>query len=253
MSWFNKAVNVVKGAWQDFTGQTAWQQQAEYNTPANQMARYRDAGLNPNLIYGSGQASAGNMTSAPDYQTKFSKALQVLDLFKGIADIKKQSDESKLDKARTVAAIEHQKDVLDFQKKQAIIDTMFKDKDFGLRSSEFEWKKGQSRQEYLLKKAAQTLAQDKFDWERGHIDKYGTKPGTSIDYVNMLFSNLLGKPTTDVGTDTGNILNNGFADAFGLLGDIGNMGYMTKVAIKKMVKSALDDMVGGFAGQGYRR
>ena len=35
----------------------------EYNKPVNQMARYREAGLNPMLIYGSGQSiSAGNTT-----------------------------------------------------------------------------------------------------------------------------------------------------------------------------------------------
>lgn len=38
-----------------------WQEQNEYNTPANQMARYRDAGLNPNLIYGLGDS--GNASS----------------------------------------------------------------------------------------------------------------------------------------------------------------------------------------------
>ena len=33
--------------------------QNEYNTPANQMKRLQDAGLNPNLIYGSGSANTG--------------------------------------------------------------------------------------------------------------------------------------------------------------------------------------------------
>lgn len=36
--------------------------QNEYNTPANQMARYQSAGLNPHLIYG--QGSPGNQQSA---------------------------------------------------------------------------------------------------------------------------------------------------------------------------------------------
>lgn len=40
--------------------------QNNYNSPKNQMARYRDAGLNPHLIYGNGQASSGNMASAPE-------------------------------------------------------------------------------------------------------------------------------------------------------------------------------------------
>lgn len=44
-----------------------WREQAEYNKPVNQMARFAEAGLNPNLIYG--QASSGNMASAPSLQS----------------------------------------------------------------------------------------------------------------------------------------------------------------------------------------
>lgn len=36
-----------------------WQMQNEYNLPKNQMKRLQDAGLNPNLIYGSGSANTG--------------------------------------------------------------------------------------------------------------------------------------------------------------------------------------------------
>lgn len=46
-----------------------WNRQNEYNHPLQQMARYSEAGLNPNLIYGTGSASAGNaspMSSAAD-------------------------------------------------------------------------------------------------------------------------------------------------------------------------------------------
>lgn len=48
-----------------------WNKQNAYNTPAAQMSRYTDAGLNPNLIYG--QGSNGNATSigsppTPTYQ-----------------------------------------------------------------------------------------------------------------------------------------------------------------------------------------
>jgi hypothetical protein len=45
-----------------------WNKMNEYNSPASQMARYSAAGLNPNLIYGSGSASAGNASSMPHYQ-----------------------------------------------------------------------------------------------------------------------------------------------------------------------------------------
>lgn len=36
-----------------------WKMQNEYNLPVNQMKRLQDAGLNPNLIYGSGSANTG--------------------------------------------------------------------------------------------------------------------------------------------------------------------------------------------------
>lgn len=44
-----------------------WNRQNEYNSPTSQMERYRSAGLNPNLIYGSGTASAGNASTLPKY------------------------------------------------------------------------------------------------------------------------------------------------------------------------------------------
>lgn len=43
-----------------------WNTQNEYNSPKNQMQRYRDANLNPNLIYGEGvSASSGNSSNMP--------------------------------------------------------------------------------------------------------------------------------------------------------------------------------------------
>lgn len=45
--------------------QEAVNQQNAYNTPAMQMQRLKDAGLNPNLAYGMG--TVGNQTSIPEY------------------------------------------------------------------------------------------------------------------------------------------------------------------------------------------
>lgn len=42
-----------------------WNRQNEYNTPSAQMERFKAAGLNPNLIYG--QGNAGNAQGAPSY------------------------------------------------------------------------------------------------------------------------------------------------------------------------------------------
>lgn len=42
-----------------------WSKTNAYNSPASQMARYQEAGLNPNLIYG--QGTSGNAVGTPSY------------------------------------------------------------------------------------------------------------------------------------------------------------------------------------------
>lgn len=56
-----------------------WREMNEYNTPKNQMARYQEAGLNPNLIYGTGSASAGNAGSFPEYKAPNLSRFQAFD------------------------------------------------------------------------------------------------------------------------------------------------------------------------------
>jgi hypothetical protein len=43
-----------------------WKMQNEYNSPKQQMARYNEAGLNPNLMYDKG--TSGNSQTIPQYQ-----------------------------------------------------------------------------------------------------------------------------------------------------------------------------------------
>ena len=57
-----------------------WNKQNEYNSPKAQMERFREAGLNPNLIYGNGAASAGNAGSPPQYQAPNLRSYQGWDL-----------------------------------------------------------------------------------------------------------------------------------------------------------------------------
>lgn len=45
-----------------------WRMQNEYNTPEQQMQRYRDAGLNPNLAYGMGNSGNAGSISTPTPQ-----------------------------------------------------------------------------------------------------------------------------------------------------------------------------------------
>lgn len=45
-----------------------WQKANEYNTPQQQMARLKDAGLNPNLVYGNGSVVGNTTQQTPKYQ-----------------------------------------------------------------------------------------------------------------------------------------------------------------------------------------
>lgn len=45
-----------------------WNMQNEYNSPEQQMARFRKAGLNPNLIYGQGNSGPAGNVQTPDVQ-----------------------------------------------------------------------------------------------------------------------------------------------------------------------------------------
>lgn len=49
-----------------------WNRQNDYNTPAAQMSRYAQAGLNPNLVYD--QGNNGNASSAPSFDVPEMKA-----------------------------------------------------------------------------------------------------------------------------------------------------------------------------------
>ena len=75
------ALNTAGSAVSSFIGnifnRNEWKRQAEYNSPVNQMARLKQAGLNPHLVYGNGASvSVGNQNqpaqvSAPQIDTDF--------------------------------------------------------------------------------------------------------------------------------------------------------------------------------------
>lgn len=71
-----------------------WNMQNEYNSPKNQMKRFSDAGLNPNLMYGKG--TPGNATTLPQYQglessgTMYGHSMSGL---QGIANVEKVKTE----------------------------------------------------------------------------------------------------------------------------------------------------------------
>ena len=93
--FYSKIGNFIKGAWKDYTGQSAVEQQNaanlnlakyqsqmqeefynKYSSPEALMRQYKQAGLNPNLVYGSASAGQGNVPgfSAPQVERNMSGA-----------------------------------------------------------------------------------------------------------------------------------------------------------------------------------
>lgn len=68
-----------------------WNRQNEYNSPEQQMLRYKQAGLNPNLIYDGGSSSSGNATQLPKYDAPTlsydTKLPNILDMMSRYQDI----------------------------------------------------------------------------------------------------------------------------------------------------------------------
>lgn len=62
-SWKEFAANYALQQQANANEVEMWKMQQDYNTPAAQMQRFKEAGLNPNLIYS--QGNAGNASSAP--------------------------------------------------------------------------------------------------------------------------------------------------------------------------------------------
>lgn len=99
--------NMEMARWQNDVNIANWQMQNEYNLPENQMARLKAAGLNPNLVYGSGTSTtASTVPSASkpdgvkpiDYSGIFSRMASaipnMLDQALKVAQIDKVSQET---------------------------------------------------------------------------------------------------------------------------------------------------------------
>lgn len=59
------ATNIQIAREQNAFNRESWNMENEYNTPSAQMRRLKDAGLNPNLVYGSGQAVTAASSQRP--------------------------------------------------------------------------------------------------------------------------------------------------------------------------------------------
>lgn len=183
-----------------------WMIQQEYNTPANQVARLRAAGLNPNLIYGNGSAATGNASSGPYHNVgeqqghhhNFVQALNAVSSAVGTyLDLKGKAQQQELDKLNILASIQHSKDALEFEKRRFLVDQAFRDTELRLREKELGMRTSWKDREYQLSK-------EKLDFER-------SKPyGGTVGFMDRLIQGVTGKKTTDVATDIGSGLQNFF-------------------------------------------
>lgn len=70
-----------------------WNRQNEYNAPKNQMARLKEAGLNPNLIYGSNAGGAsGNASNAPQFEQMAESGYRPVDIPSTLASFQSFTD-----------------------------------------------------------------------------------------------------------------------------------------------------------------
>ncbi|UPW40795.1 DNA pilot protein [Sigmofec virus UA08Rod_6800] len=95
-SWLGPVATVASGVLNyqaakdtNDTNVDLWREQAAYNTPAKQVQRWRDAGLNPNLMYG--QGTSGNITNlpqrkAPSFDVDFMNQMALMAQIKNIRE-----------------------------------------------------------------------------------------------------------------------------------------------------------------------
>ena len=67
-----------------------WNRQNAYNTPAEQMRRLQEAGLNPNLMYG--QGNVGNAPTAPQFQQLSEQGYKPVDIPSAIQSFQSFTD-----------------------------------------------------------------------------------------------------------------------------------------------------------------
>lgn len=90
----------------------SWNLANEYNHPAEQMKRYKEAGLNPNLIYGQQNTTSAFGTTgpaAPDVQGAVSRAADSIMNYYTIQNMKKSNDKLNAEIAGINAGIQNQK------------------------------------------------------------------------------------------------------------------------------------------------
>lgn len=166
--------------------------QNEYNKPINQMARLREAGLNPNLVYGDGGATmasaTGSMSVGQADVTPSSGTLNVLGKMQMLNTMKQQDANIKETEARTNAIDDNialkEKELewrKEYDRENLNIQRALLASQLGLRGAQQQ--KINAEVEYLGKKTPVTFSSD----PAGYVIDLGTRVGEAYnsfyDYV----------------------------------------------------------------------
>lgn len=107
-----------------------WNKTNEYNKPIMQMARFKEAGLNPHLIYGQGNSGNTSMPANPDTEVPQTRFADIAHNYVGyrkqqveIDNMEKAREVMEADKLLKIASATNalaNSDMTNFQRKQAI-------------------------------------------------------------------------------------------------------------------------------------
>ena len=171
----------------------AIQEQNEYNTPANQVQRLLDAGLNPNLFYKN--VDTGNQTSTANYQTgdKASSINSILGYAFNAAQLMNSVTAARANAAAQLAQAQHNADVLSYQKQQSAVSN-------ALRQQELAYRQTRDDREY------KNWVRE-FDERVRHNKAMENAPkGGLYGLLERTAGAFLGRPVTDIATDAGNFM-----------------------------------------------
>lgn len=139
-----------------------WERQNEYNSPQSQMQRYRDAGLNPNLIYSQGSSGNSDAIGTPSVAPYQESDTQSNDLGVGEAVNRGLSSWLQLKRQQSdLATAEYQRTVMQTQNLKDLVATLDNIRSYKRQSYEDKevYRLGMSQAAVMLKNMQYTESQ----------------------------------------------------------------------------------------------
>lgn len=125
-----------------------WDLQNEYNTPKNQVDRLRQAGLNPQLMYGK-TANTGNSAATPNITTGAPRTEGIVNSLLASQDLEIKNEQAELIRAQKLAKLEEASWIAEKRK-----DTIF-----GWKTKEFNLGLEQEVRDYSIDARKETVRQ----------------------------------------------------------------------------------------------